>query len=277
MAKQTLQEAWSTRTHLLADRLLIQDWSEDLPWHAVAPESLEKEAHLLPVVLGLEDLDEVQQAHVQAMLEMRNPQTVAPALLVRSDRSAEALARALSHHVTVTLSDESRVLLRFADPVVFAHLLWILPLEGLSSLCEATLEWSIPFQGEWHEIQFTDRPQPRWEPLDEPRSVALYNVALTNRVLAKLPPIHALAEFWREAQRANKRLCTAQDRFGLTDGSDCVAFAAHSMAFGDGIASHKTLASWLSDARDKPGLYAKETDALSRRDWDGIQKSVQSI
>ncbi|GJH25386.1 DUF4123 domain-containing protein [Caballeronia novacaledonica] len=274
MQKQTFQEAWDTRTHLLADSLLVQDWPKDLPWHAVAPDSLANEKHLLPVILQLDELSDDHREHVQTLISMKHPSNTAPAMLVRSERSTDALARALAPHVTITLSDESPVLLRFADPQVVAHLLWILPLHALASICEATTEWSIPFQGEWHEMAFSRRPQARWDALDEPRSIALYNVILINRVLARLPAGDGWEAYWRDARKINEWLCAAQDRFELTEVADCVALAEHGMRFGEGFVSHKTIASWLNEARDRPGTYAQKTTVMSTRDWNGVLASA---
>ncbi|MDR5808020.1 hypothetical protein [Caballeronia sp. LZ019] len=175
----------------------------------------------------------------------------------------------MAGRIITTLQDESRVLLRFADPQVFMHLLWILPLKALASICEATTRWSVPFLGGWYEIQFNQRPEAEWQPLDEPRSVALFNVPLINRVLTA-GPFDGPDAYWRDATEANEWLRVAQDRFALTNGDDCVSFAQHAMKFGGKFATHGTIASYLTEARSQPGAYASRTNAMSTREWNSL-------
>ena len=275
MQRQTLASAWDTSTHLLADRLLVHDWPKSLPWETVAPESLKREAHLLPVVLQLDQLDPAQREQVQQQLAVEHQTEVAPAMLIASDLGAAALARQLARHAIVTLSNDSRVLLRFADPEVFIHLLWVLPLPHLASLCEATRRWSMPFAGEWHELQFDDRPEPAWGALSEDASIALANVGLINETLATLPEPSGIKEVWRTGQQANQWLRTAQTRFALTDAADCVAFARHGVMLGDGFTKHPLLAPHLATARDVPGAYAQQTASISMRDWNRVIADIE--
>ncbi|MFM0140912.1 DUF4123 domain-containing protein [Caballeronia grimmiae] len=269
MHKQTLQEAWDASTHVLADSLLVKDWPKDLPWHAVTQQQLKNETHLLPVVLQLDELDGEQRKQMQTLLVMKNQEAVAPAMLLSSDYGADALARQLAPHVMAMLPDESRVLLRFADPQVFMHLLWILPLEELASICEATGQWSVPFMGEWHEMQFNRRPEASWTALDEQRSVALFNAPLINRILAARSHDGPDA-YWRDAKDANEWLRVAQSRFELVNADDCVAFAQHALRFGGKFAAHQTIASYLTEARSQPGAYASRTGVMSTRDWNSV-------
>lgn len=275
MQNQTLIEAWDNSTHLLADRLLVQDWPHDLPWQVVAPEYLAQEAHLLPVVLQLDDLEPAHRKEVQQQLTTDDPSKVAPAMLIRSDLGAGALARQLARHVTVTLADGSQALLRLADPEVFIHLLWVLPLPYLASLCEAKWRWSVPFMGEWLELQFDDRPEPVWDALSEEASIALVNVGLINDVLATLPEPRDIKEFWRTGQQCNQWLCTAQTRFGLTDAADCVAFARHGVLLGDRFTRHPVLAPLLETAREIPGAYAQQTAPISQREWNRVIADIE--
>jgi len=275
MQSQTHIEAWESSTHLLADRLLIQDWLHDLPWQVVAPEFLAQEAHLLPVVLQLDELEPPHRKEVQQQLAMSDPSKVAPAMLIGSDLSTGALARQLARHVTVTLSDGSHALLRLADPEVFIHLLWVLPLPHLASLCEAARQWSVPLMGEWFELQFDNRPEPAWDTLSEESSIALVNVGLVNDVLATLPEPGGIKELWRTGQQCNQWLCTAQTRFGLTDAADCVAFARHGVLLGNGFTHHPVLAPHLETAREIPGAYAQQTAPISQREWNRVIADIE--
>lgn len=275
MQTETLASAWDTSTHLLADRLLTHDWPQSLPWETIAPESLKRETHLLPVVLQLDELNPVQREQVQQQLTVEDRTKVAPAMLIASDLAAAALARQLAGHAIATLSSDSRVLLRFADPEVFIHLLWVLPLPHLASLCEATRRWSVPFAGEWHELQFVDRPEADWGALSEDASIALANVGLINDTLATLPEPSAIKEVWRSGQQANLWLRSAQTRFALTDAADCVAFARHGVMLGDGFTKHPLLVPHLATARDAPGAYARQTASIPTRDWNRVIADIE--
>jgi hypothetical protein len=275
MQSQTLPETWSDSTHLLAERLLVQDWPTDLPWKAVAPETLASESHLLPVVLRLDQLDPSQREQVQQHLVMDDRSKAAPAMLISSGLSADAMARRLAQHVVVTLADDSLALLRFADPDVFMHLLWILPLPHLASICEATNRWSVPFQGTWHELEFNDRPEPAWDRLSEASSIALTNLGLVNQAVATLPEPSGVNELWRLGQLVNEWLGVAQTSFALTSAIDCVAFARHGVLIGNGFSGHPKLAPHLHAAASTPGRYANETALLCQREWNAVIADVE--
>ncbi|ACC76027.1 DUF4123 domain-containing protein [Paraburkholderia phymatum] len=277
MQSQTFSEAWDASTHLLADRFLIRDWDADLPWHEVVPDALSREAHLLPVVLELAQLDDVQRAFLQTHLVMADTRDPGPAMLLSSDLGVTALARELSRHVVVTLADASRAMLRMADPQVFVQLLWILPLPYLASLCHAARRWWIPFSGQWHELGFHERPAPQWEALPEDPSIALSNVGLINQVLRTLPEPDGLKAFWRTSQHCNQWLRTAQAEAGLAAADDCVAYARHGVVLGKLFSSHPVLASCLQGARETPGLYAQRTASMSDREWDRVIADIEEI
>jgi hypothetical protein len=277
MQSQTLSDVWSASTHVLVDRLLVRDWQADLPWRDVVPDSLPNELHLLPAVLQLDRLDEAQRQHVQQQLAVEGASEVAPAMLIGSDLSADALARQLARHVVITLADDSRALLRFADPSVFVHLLWVLPLPHLASLCDGVERWSVPFRSRWWELEFSERPEGEWNRLDEAQSVALTHVGLINDVLASLPDIADLKQWWRRSQEVNEWLKLAEEECDLTNPSDCVAFARHGALLGEGFSRHPKLASSLHAAIATPGHYAQATAALSEREWRGVIADIERM
>lgn len=277
MQTRTLADVWPASTHVLVDRLLVRHWQIDLPWRDVVPDSLLRERHLLPAVLQLNQLDDAQREYVQQYLVVEGATEVAPAMLIGSDLSAEALARQLARHVVITLADDSRALLRFADPAVFVHLLWILPLPHLSSLCDGIDRWSIPFQSLWRELEFNDRPAGQWNRLDEAQSIALANVGLINDVLATLPGLSDLNEWWRRSQRVNEWLRTAQGECDLTSAADCIAYARHGLLLGSGFSRHPKLAPLLLAAVATPGYYAQATSSLSEREWDDVVADIERM
>ncbi|KUZ01850.1 hypothetical protein WS50_08435 [Burkholderia territorii] len=276
MQSRTLNDAMSASTHLLADRLLVRDWRGDLPWHDIVPDWLENERHLLPVVLRLDQLDVSQREEITQSLAVAPPE-IASAMLICSDLSAEALARQLARKVTVTLDDDSRVLLRFADPAVFLHLLWVLPLPHLAALCDGISRWWVPFHGLWHELEFTSRPEVEWSKLDEAQSIALTNVGLVNGTLATMPEVTEMKQLWRFSQEINQWLCTAQSEFGLMDASDCMAFARHGCLLGRSFTSHPKLAPHLRVAAATPGAYAQATELFPENEWSNVIADIERI
>ncbi|MBU9152115.1 DUF4123 domain-containing protein [Burkholderia multivorans] len=273
MQSYALPDAMLVCTHVLADRLLVRDWPDGLPWQDVAPEWLGNERHLLPAVLRLDQLDDTQHEEIALCLTVET----APAILIRSDLSADVLARRLARHVTVTLADDSSALLRFADPGVFMHLLWVLPLPYLASLCDGATGWWVPYQDLWHELQFRDRPAAVWGRLDEVQSIALTNVGLINDTLATLPPMPGLKQLWHCSHEINQWLCTAQSEFRLACASDCVAFARHGCVLGEGFTDHPKLAPYLHEAATNPGLYAEASELLEESDWENIIDDIEQM
>lgn len=276
MQSRTLTDAMSASTHLLADRLLIRDWRDDLPWHDIVPDGLANERHLLPVVLRLDHLDDTQREEIMRSLEVGSHE-IASAMLICSDLSAEAQARQLAAQVTITLEDDSRVLLRFADPAVFIHLLWVLPLPHLAALCDGISRWWVPFHGLWHELEFTSRPEVAWSKLDEDQSIALTNVGLVNDTLATMPEPTDMKQLWRFSQEINQWLCTAQSEFGLRNVSDCTAFARHGCLLGRNFTSHPRLVPHLRNAVSTPGAYAEATELLPENEWSNVIADIERI
>ncbi|MEK7889138.1 DUF4123 domain-containing protein [Burkholderia contaminans] len=276
MQSYSLSDAMSVSTHLLADRLLIQDWAEDLPWHDVVPDWLANERHLLPVVLRLKELDDTQRERVEQYL-IGDSAEVGAAMLICSELSAEAQVRQLAHHVVITLDDDSRALLRFADPAVFVHLLWVLPLPHLASLCDGVSRWWVPFQGLWYELEFSGRPEARWGKLDEFQSIALTNVGLVNDVLATMPEPLDIKQMWRRSQEINQWLGVAQSEFGLVNGHDCVAFARHGCLLGGNFSNHPKLVAHLRDAVATPGTYAQATALFSEKEWNNLIADIEQF
>lgn len=85
MQSYSLPEAMLLCTHVLADRLLVRDWPNGLPWQDAAPEWLGNERHLLPAVLRLDQLDDTQHEEIARCLAVET----ASAILIRSDLSAD--------------------------------------------------------------------------------------------------------------------------------------------------------------------------------------------
>jgi hypothetical protein len=277
MQIQTLDEVWGASTHILADRPLVQDWPHDLPWQDVVPLELANERHLLPALLPLDLLDEEDGHVVRSLLAMPEPRTTPPATMLHTNLSTHGLAAQLAEHVKLALADESIVLLRFADPRVFAQLLWILPLPYLSSLCQGTTRWSIPFQGAWHELQFGDRPTPAWDMLPIGPSIALTQVGHMNQVLNRLPPPEDIKALWRTSEQIAALVGQAQNKFGLTHAADCTTFARHGVLLGEKFATHPRLLAPLRAARDVPGQYARLTDEFASSDWNKILFEVEQM
>ncbi|RQS26679.1 DUF4123 domain-containing protein [Burkholderia sp. Bp8992] len=276
MQSRTLADAMSASTHLLADRLLIRDWRDDLPWHDIVPDWLANERHLLPVVLHLDHLDDIQREEITQSLEV-DSSGIASAMLICSDLSVEAQARRLAARVAITLEDDSRVLLRFADAAVFIHLLWVLPLPHLAALCDGISRWWVSFHGLWHELEFTSRPEVAWSKLDEARSIALTNVGLVNGTLATMPEATEMKQMWRFSQEVNQWLCTAQSEFGLTDASDCMAFARHGCLLGRSFTNHPKLVPHLRVAAATPGAYAQATESFPENEWSNVIADIERI
>jgi len=271
MKTLTLTEAWSASTHLLAERLLVLDWDKELPWHDVAPEELEKEKHLLPAVIGLDELSDEQRQLVQDYLTEKNP----PAMLLHSDMSTEALTRRLAQRVVITLSDGSRALLRFADPRAFVHMLWVLPVGHFSALYDGINQWFFPFQEQWRELEFGKRPEGEWGPLDAQSSNELLNIGLINDTLKILPASRDLSDLCARGQKINDWLNYARNQFALTDQKDCVAFAQHGMCLDTGFTRHRVLAQWLQESVEAPGFYARQTTPLTDNDWKNIAFEIR--
>jgi hypothetical protein len=271
----TLPDAWAASTHLLADRLLVLDWNRDLPWQDVAPEELANMKHLLPAVLELTALTDAQRQAVQGYLGDNAPPSGPAAMLLTSDLSTEVLARRLAQRVIITLADDSRALLRFADPRAFVHLLWVLPVGHFTALYDGINQWFFPFQGQWHELEFRKRPEGQWGPLDARSSMELLNIGLINDALLEMPLSRDLADHCVRGQEIYGWLNRAQNEFALTDAEDCVAFSRHGMRYGKGFTRHKTLAEWLHASRETPGVYARQTAPLSAEDWKNILANVR--
>jgi hypothetical protein len=270
MRSQTLTEAWSTSSHLLADRMLVQDWPGDFPWYEIAPLSLVNERHLLPVLMPLKRLNREQEYQLRELLAMPDMRGVPPAMLLHTDLSTQSLAAQLADHIMLTLADESMVILRFADPQVFIHLLWILPLPHLAALYQCVNRWALPFQGAWHELQFNQRTKPAWISLPDGPSLALRQVGAMHKVLSRLPVPEDMAMLWRTSEQIGLLLECARVQFLLIRQTDRVACARHGMLLGKDFFRHPRIAESLHAAREAPGRYEQLTAAFSQHDWDTI-------
>ena len=273
---QTLSE----RDFLLLDPLRVEQegaapW-KTLPLQGLAPPGFEAQAHQLPYLLAWQDLNPEHRLLVRELLLDSDELVSAPMCVgvLQSAASAGDLRRHLRHLLTPHFPGGERGVFRFYDPVVLAHLSWMLADLERSVFFGPVATWSFPLEGNWHISQtpFPGAPHIRFAPGAE--------VWLR---ISRIGSLHAVLESehtWRSQPTRYgpdvEPWLIKADGYGLADREDVVSFARHGLLRHPQFDTHPKVIAVLNECVGHPSRYRRLMSLWSDDDWQNVSRDLDT-
>ena len=209
----------------LLDQLSVDDLPAELHADPVIPRGLENASHLMPLMIDLRALAEVQHSALVDWLEasLQRCGESPIACWLKTQASPTRIRSHLAARLVVRSGNGERCLLRYYDPKVFAHLRWILNAAQLGELFGPVSGWTCWLDGGWRHVNPPPPSAGRAPAFDAQQGEHLRRVAAINALLAELPASPDADAFERSARRLSGYIARAQ-RYGWRDERDWLSF-----------------------------------------------------
>lgn len=253
---------------------------DDLPCMPLVPPLLQAHAKLMPRLLDLNAMTSEARVQLLERSEQHRRHSDQPffsALVTfQKNRNFKKQAHHLTSRLILTGPNSGRCLLRYYDPRVFRHLLWIFNDNQLDRLLCGVKEWLwLDGNGIWQIFSPNAKTTAALIHVTPQQWDAIGRVGLLNRCLNWLAvgsgfDIAGL----EQAKQVDQLLLEAQQQHGLADANDCCLFAEQAMVFGRELHRHPIMAGYLK--RVKEGDVGYQTACQSLRD-EQLQQFVAEI
>lgn len=261
-------------------RVQAQDW-KDLPVQPLETVPAPVRPHRLPQLVDLDKVTASQQGELMGRAERYRRRGVSffSALIVSEkgfDPTAAHLRRQLLQRRP---GDRQYWWLRYYDPDVFRHLLWLLTIEQLKRLLGPVTHWSWPdAQGRWQSIERPgEGPVIDWLELNRQQWGTLDHVAALNQSLRRLastaPQWPQDAAHW---QWLDESMRYVDETFGLPlEDQQCLAESA--AEHHPDLVTHPGIRHLLEQsAHGAPG-FAARLGHLDETTWNTIISDLRSM
>jgi hypothetical protein len=256
--------------YALIDQLAVANIPNDLPVLPLVPSELKKEAHLLPLLLPLYELNEDTRSTLieneARAIAIGQPPLIST--LLASPADPKKLSIHLTERLVIRLSLRIKALLRYYDPRVFAQLQWILPKPQLCSLFGPIENWSIYLDGAWQRIDAPVVGAAIWS-TDATMSARLERIGMINQALARLPsPRNGTRA--QLGEQIDRFLVHARDCYQLNHDEDMVSFAVHALNVNPNFDQHPIIKSLIGRLAQEQQTYSDATALLDESVWQSI-------
>lgn len=261
--------------YALVDQLAVDSLPDDLPVLPLVPHKLEKDAHLLPLLVVLSELSQERRLELQAQQDMASANGQAPLFttLLSSPADPNKMRLHLKERLIVRLADNAKALLRYYDPRVFAQLQWILPTQCLASLFGPITQWSVYLDDTWHSDSAPSEAHSVWL-VDKPSSARLERIAMINQTLALLPLETRAGKRTQLGEQIDRLLVYAQERYGFEREADRIAFALHSISVHPQFDLHASIRTLIASLTEQQQTYSDATALLEPAAWQRIAQDL---
>jgi Domain of unknown function (DUF4123) len=261
--------------YALVDQLTVDGLPGDLPVLPLVPHKLEKDAHLLPLLVVLSELSQERRLELQAQQDMASANGQAPLFttLLSSPAAPNSMRIHLKERLIVRLADNAKALLRYYDPRVFAQLQWILPTQSLGTLFGPITQWSVYLDGAWHSTPAPSEAHSVWL-VDKPSSARLERIAMINQTLALLPLETRLGKRTQLGAQIDRLLVYAQERYGFEREEDRIAFALHSITVHPQFDLHANIRALITGLTEQQQTYSDATALFDQTAWQRIAQDM---
>jgi hypothetical protein len=231
---------------------------ETWPVKPIAVPELGMQSLVLPRLLNLRVLSDAESTTLYGQVlqwERANPDHPFFTALFATDLSEEQVLNRLGSRFLYRRSAQEHVLLRWYDPRVFCHLLWLLDKGQLAQLLGPVRVWSWRAPaGVWQQCERAAglatfapfRPSPaQW--------ATLGRLGVLNRILAYLASEHPSLQV--KPAQAEQLLAQAYETWGMEDESDCRLFVEQALCIHLDIHQHPAMRERLQQVQRRECSY----------------------
>lgn len=270
----------STHAFGLADASVLEYLPTGVPSQPIVPAAMPASAHLMPVLIDLGLLDHEASAALLAMLYESHQQSELPAVpLLLQTGLPEADVRQYWNRIQLaTRSDGTMVWLRLHDPRVLHQLLRILnpgQRHKLLGPIDAVSYWvgdawiTVRKEALIEAAANTTGSTAPW-PWNRVENIGIINRALQAAGISDAAVLHAKGNLVEEL------IAVAATRFGLTETSDQVEFAARGLSYSPTFYEHPGISAAMrrsTDPEDDSSL-ADRLALISDETWASLRHTA---
>jgi len=231
----------------------------DLPATPLVPSELADQASFMPLLIDLKSLSLDARINLMGRAAEHESNSIYPyfSALLQTDCDTAQLARQLAQRLILRGPDK-KVWLRYFDPRVFCHLLWLFNAEQLWFLLRDIQQWSWRDpQESWHtysvvktdiSISLLRLTPEQWQHLEK--------LGLLNHCLKML--LAAGHEYQLDKNtllQLRKGLDEAKNQHGLISDTDRSVFAIQQWRFGNQLHAHPHMQALLGEALKNKASY----------------------
>jgi hypothetical protein len=271
----------------LIDATYREDLPSSWPCTVVAPSFLDDDTDRCPVLVDLPSLPDVERAE---WCDALHEETLAmndtrASLLLASDGTAQGVAAHMARRMTLRLPNQTHPMQwRYFDPGTLLQMPRVLGQVGMAWLMGPVSSIMVPWAGEWTRL---DRPASSWPAqastfkLSDTHLAALLRIGIVNRVGMACPPPGGATAWTDQCATLDKHVVNAQEKHGLTQRDDLIAFALHAHTVHPDIHRHLQMQHILAAIREPVSggcvRYADLTGALQPQDWQSMLADLSHI
>jgi hypothetical protein len=218
--------------------LWSQPWHTELPLYVLLPQELEGDAEKMPLLIPtIKLLDPQKELLCDSILASAkaNEEPLPACLLAAPDTNLDNMRRHLIDRL-ILHSPQGRMFFRYFDPLVFAHLSWILDATQIATLFGPIQTWTFPFQNDWISQKAADVPVShtpwavRAEQREKLNRVGAINVTLDRWQKRQNRPWRDLAEYLDLTHWVERAVETGQRKHQLKSSDELSDFALDTLA-----------------------------------------------
>lgn len=261
----------------VVDPLLVEALPPDLPAIPMAPLSLVNEAHLMPMLVPLNEASEAAKTAClegieQAALAGRQP---AVSTLLRTDADPERVRTHAAARIVLPTKTLGSLWLRWHDPRVFLQLRWMFRPELLRTLFGPVHACTLFHAGGWHcaEVDASSQHAAWRTSVDE--DARLLDIGLINDTLVALPPLARVDEVAQSSRAIHELLQRARHRHGLSHEDDLRAFALQGMTVHAAFDDHPLIRPLLQHCAPDD-TYADRSAVLEQVAWQRVAAELNA-
>lgn len=258
------------------DPLCVESLPQELPTIPVALPSLVDEAHLLPVLVPLNELDSRAKTELLVGLEQAQQTAAAPVtcMLLQTDADPERMRQHAAARTVLPVKTLGNVWLRWHDPRVLVQLRWMLRAELLRTLYGPVQACTLYHQGAWYCAAAPESGFATWAATAD-EAVHLQNIGLVNATLGQLGPIERIADLEPLSRRIHTLLQRARLAHGLWHEDDLLVFALQGMTVHAAFDGHPLIRPLLQHCT-RDDTYADRSAALEHATWQRVAAELNA-
>ena len=262
---------------LIIDPFRIDELPEGCGAAALVPFGLENEAHLMPQIVCLRQLDPSQQDTVSDWIERHanSPDTSSAFIFADGQANEERLLSHLRRGLVVWLSRAQRCLLRYYDPGVFRHFEWLFDDAQLAAFCGPLTRWLFCDEGRWRTLVKPDVAHAPVLRFDKQLSARLGRIGALNSVFQELELPAAPHESIALFRQADGYLARAQAK-GWQSEADWVAFTQLCLECHPRFDEHPRVVRLLKQIDEDDCAFADAICAVDDEFWQTVADELSA-
>ncbi|EOC0417691.1 DUF4123 domain-containing protein [Cronobacter malonaticus] len=267
----------SEHQYMVIDRMNTGKIPDTLPVIELTTPLTAGQAHLYPWLLPLNDLSTsdwnwLESRYRQSQVTKEQPPGC---LLLTGSQPSEIVRHHLTNALFISDQQQNKHVLRYYDPRVLFHLIWMMDAWSLANLLAVRdiPDWTFWLDGQWHTLSFIADQRPEAGRTNSTQLFSsLQRIGLINNVLTRLPEIDDLTQRERQSKIIFQLLEAGEN--WLKNPDDLSEFALSGVKYGMNFYLSEPVQSLLKESEKQPGTYCQVARSWNREKWSAVMNET---